>query len=90
MIRHSEINAKSLRAKLRLGEIQWGGNARLKIYGTLKCKSGKRTKKENRVFFKDESRAMEAGFRPCGHCLNAKYQLWKNRKQLPGPWTSRG
>ena len=53
------------------------GNLSLKIYGTLSCKSGKRMKKENRVFFKNEAEAIELGFRPCGHCLRAEYVRWK-------------
>jgi len=32
-------------------EICFGGNRKLKIYGTLHCKLGKRMKKENRVYF---------------------------------------
>jgi methylphosphotriester-DNA--protein-cysteine methyltransferase len=53
------------------------GNQRLKIYGTLACSSGKRMKKENRIFFKSEEEAIQAGYRPCGHCLNEKYLVWK-------------
>jgi methylphosphotriester-DNA--protein-cysteine methyltransferase len=53
------------------------GNQRLKIYGTLDCSSGKRMKKENRIFFNDEMDAVLAGYRPCGHCLKEKYVVWK-------------
>lgn len=59
------------------GEILIGGNANLKIYGTLDCKSGKRLKVKNRVFFKNEKEAIEEGYRPCGHCMREKYKLWK-------------
>lgn len=62
---------------VRRGEIAWGGNRRLKIYGTLHCTSGKRMKRENRVFFITEAEAISAGYRPCGHCLKAAYQKWK-------------
>jgi methylphosphotriester-DNA--protein-cysteine methyltransferase len=55
------------------GQIQFAGNKRLKIYGTLTCSSGKRMKKENRVFFRSEPEAIDAGYRPCGHCMREKY-----------------
>jgi methylphosphotriester-DNA--protein-cysteine methyltransferase len=58
------------------------GNQRLKIYGRLNCFSGKRMKNENRVFFRDEEEAVEAGYRPCGHCFKKKYWVWKG-KYLP-------
>lgn len=57
---------------IRHGEINFAGNAKLKIYGTLHCKSGKRMKKEHRVFFKDEAEAINVGFRPCGNCMRKK------------------
>jgi methylphosphotriester-DNA--protein-cysteine methyltransferase len=31
-------------------------------------------KKENRVFFKTETEAISAGFRPCGHCMPIRYR----------------
>jgi len=83
MIRHLALGDNSfgrLRAlKIRLikQKIQLGGNANLKIYGTLECKSGKRMKAKNRVFFEHEEEAIKAGYRPCGHCMRAKYKLWK-------------
>ncbi|MDB5249053.1 MAG: metal-binding protein [Segetibacter sp.] len=55
-----------------------GGNTKLKIYGKLNCKSGKRMKKENRVFFESKNEAIQQGFRPCGHCLYSDYKNWKN------------
>lgn len=57
-------------------EILFGGNTRLRIYGTLSCGSGKRMKKQNRVFFKDEKEARQHKFRPCGYCLKEKYKRW--------------
>jgi len=48
---HKNITDASLRAKIRAGEIQFGGNEKLKIYGLLCCISGKRMKRGNRVFF---------------------------------------
>lgn len=78
MIRHSTLTDQQLRLMLRAGELNMAGNAKLKIYGTLHCASGKRMKKENRVFFSDEQQAIEAGFRPCGHCMRLAYMKWKN------------
>ncbi|WP_235528591.1 Ada metal-binding domain-containing protein [Pedobacter sp. Leaf194] len=57
-------------------KICFAGNRRLKIYGNLNCKSGKRMKMENRVFFATESDAIAHGFRPCGNCLKQKYKRW--------------
>lgn len=62
--------------------ITHAGNKKLKVYGLLTCSSGKRMKKENRVFFKSETEAVELGFRPCGHCLHSKYILWRNLQGL--------
>ena len=59
---------------IRKGEIVLGGNKRLKIYGTLGCASGKRMKRENRVFFKSDTEARKMGFRPCGHCMKEAYK----------------
>jgi len=78
MIRQSEISDSDLRSKIKQQKIHFGGNCKLKIYGTLSCASGKKMKRENRVFFSSESEAIENGFRPCGHCMKEKYQKWKN------------
>ncbi|MBI1782271.1 MAG: metal-binding protein [Sphingobacteriales bacterium] len=78
MIRHNDINRQELHKQLRQKKIQLGGNTRLKIYGTLHCKSGKRMKKENRVFFSSEKEAISNGYRPCGHCMKQAYLKWKN------------
>ena len=78
MIRHSEISDSDLHYKLKQKEIRFGGNLKLKIYGTLSCTSGKKMKRENRVFFSSENDAIENSFRPCGHCMKEKYQKWKN------------
>jgi methylphosphotriester-DNA--protein-cysteine methyltransferase len=77
MIKHIEIDHTTLVGLLRQNKISFGGNHRLKIYGTLKCRSGKRMKKENRVFFSSEQQAIALGYRPCGHCMKAQYQKWK-------------
>ena len=81
MIAHIDIDEITLRRKIKNYEINFGGNKKLKIYGTLQCKSGKRMKKENRVFFISEKEAMKMGYRPCGHCMKSKYKQWKNKKE---------
>ncbi len=78
MIKHIDIDAAELHQKIKRKEIVYGGNLNLKIYGTLQCKSGKRMKAKNRVFFNTVEQAKELGFRPCGHCLRADYKIWKN------------
>jgi len=77
MIPHTQIEQAELRSLIKQGKLTYGGNARLKIYGTLACSSGKRMKKENRVFFTSETEALQWGYRPCGHCMKAQYQQWK-------------
>ena len=62
---------------IKAGKITLAGNARLKIYGTLKCGAGKRMKGMNRVFFTTAAEAVSKGYRPCGHCLKPQYQQWK-------------
>lgn len=76
MIKHLDINDGDLRSKIKHKVITFGGNVNLKIYGTLKCKSGKRLKRENRIFFSSENEARENGFRPCGHCMKIEYKKW--------------
>lgn len=65
-----------------------GGNRKAKIYGRLDCPAALRALRqtgsevyiENRVFFKDEETAVAAGYRPCGTCMRAKYNLWKQNQ----------
>lgn len=76
MIKHPEINDRDLKMKIKQEEICFGGNGKLKIYGTLQCKSGKRMKRENRVFFASENEAIKTGYRPCGHCMKIEYKKW--------------
>ena len=78
MIQHSQITAESLRSKIHHRDISFGGNKKLKIYGLLSCRSGKRMKKENRIFFADEKEALQNNYRPCGHCMKKEaYKKWK-------------
>ena len=74
MFHHPELGKQKLKPLIEKGEIVFGGNKQLKIYGTLSCKSGKRMKIENRVFFDSEKEAINLGYRPCGHCMKTEYQ----------------
>ncbi|TCD02129.1 metal-binding protein [Pedobacter frigidisoli] len=76
MLKHIDLSTKILKILLKNKEICFAGNLRLKIYGALTCKSGKRMKMENRVLFRSESEAVENGYRPCGHCQHQKYKQW--------------
>jgi len=78
MTAHIEVNNWELRKQLRQQTICFAGNRQLKIYGDLHCSSGKRMKRENRVFFASGKEATEKGYRPCGHCMRSAYQIWKN------------
>ena len=79
MRRQSGINIVEIRKLIQGKELTLAGNLSLRIYGTLSCQSGKRMKIENRVFFKNETEAIQLGFRPCGHCLRDRYILWKSK-----------
>ena len=68
---------RKLKLLIEQGKIILGGNKQLKIYGTLLCKSGKRMKIQNRVFFVSREEAIKHGYRPCGHCMKSEYQKWK-------------
>ena len=76
MIKHIEITDSNLRSKIKQKTVCFGGNRKLKIHGTLRCKSGKRMKRENRVFFISEIEAIKNNFRPCGHCMRSEYREW--------------
>ena len=77
MIEHSRISDGELRALIKSKRVLLGGNARLRIYGRLGCPSGRRMRRENRVFFESEAEAVAAGYRPCGICLRDEYRRWK-------------
>ena len=82
MIKHIEVNSIILRRLIKQQKICFGGNEKLKIFGTLDCRSGKRMKKENRVFFISKNEAIQQGYRPCGHCMKPAFLQWK-AKQNP-------
>lgn len=87
MYHHIEIvntyaeGRNKLASLIRAGEVTLGGYKKAKIYGLLSCRSGKRMNIKNRVFFKDENEALQQGYRPCGHCMPEKHQLWKGAKE---------
>ena len=74
---HKHLTNTELKRLIEIGVITLGGNKILKIYGLLSCRSGKRMKRENRVFFETIRDAEEYGYRPCGSCLNRAYKRWK-------------
>ncbi len=78
MIEHQSISNQMLKRQIKNFQIGYGGNKKLKIYGTLHCSSGKRMKRENRVFFRSISEAIRHDFRPCGHCMREAYKTWKD------------
>lgn len=84
MIRHTVLGppgfgrSRTLQQLIAQGKVAFAGNRKLKIYGSLHCRSGKRMLAENRVFFASEQEALSAGYRPCGHCLRAAYLDWKS------------
>jgi len=82
MIRHADHTDREIRSMIRSGRIQWAGHSGLEIYGRLDCWSGKKMNRENRVFFESEAEAIEAGFRPCGHCHSEAYEAWKAEDEL--------
>lgn len=89
MIAHSTLGkgfAASRKLKLLISEqkIRLAGNRKLLIYGTLDCFSGKRMKKENRVFFSTESEAIGMGYRCCKNCW-CKDQKKRKPKNLSSP-----
>jgi methylphosphotriester-DNA--protein-cysteine methyltransferase len=83
MIAHPDLGltaftrSRKLKDLINAGKVRFGGNKRLKIYGTLACSSGKRMKVANRVFFESEREAIAAGYRPCGHCMPVEYLAWE-------------
>lgn len=76
MLKHVEINDAALYAGIKNQKICFGGNKKLKIYGTLQCKSGKRMKKQNRFFFVSQNEAIKHGYHPCGNCMIERYKTW--------------
>lgn len=88
MIRHKDLGdkpfarSKALLLKMQSREIVLGGNKNLKIYGRLDCRAGKRMKVENRVFFENETEAINSGYRPCAVCMRKEYLVWKHQQKI--------
>jgi len=82
MIQHSAISDNELRRLIKQGLICFGGNKKLKIYGTLQCSSGKRMKRENRIFFSTEDEALQNGFRSCGHCMKVRSRQARDEREV--------
>jgi len=82
MIAHGTLSARELRALIKAGVLTLGGNKKLKIFGMLNCRSGKRMLKENRMFFTSAHEAKHFGYRPCGHCMKQDYKIWKQDNGL--------
>ncbi len=87
MILHSSMGntAAERKSKLKeligIGAIALGGNRKLKIYGSLHCRTGKRMLVGNRVFFSSEEEAIAKGYRPCGHCMHEAYLYWRKKNK---------
>ena len=59
-----------------------GGHKGHKVFGSLDCGSAKSWIArghyiDQRVFFADKETAVEAGYRPCGHCMKGDFSEWK-------------
>ena len=60
----------------------YGGHKGLKIYGRVDCANARRWIAKGhyvskRVFFANETKAILAGYRPCGCCLKEEYKEWR-------------
>jgi methylphosphotriester-DNA--protein-cysteine methyltransferase len=80
MWHHAELTDAEVRAMIRRGQIRFGGYTKNKIYGTLRCGSGKRMLRVNRVFFASEAEARRHGYIPCGNCMRQAYKRYLNEQ----------
>ncbi|MEM1105757.1 MAG: Ada metal-binding domain-containing protein [Pseudomonadota bacterium] len=71
MINHVDITYIDLSARLRSGSIKFAGHKGYKGFGKLTCGTGKRMKREDRVFFASKAEAIAAGYPPCGNCMRS-------------------
>ena len=78
MIRHDAIDDAALHRMIRDGRLTFAGNRRLRIFGRLDCRAGRRLARAHRVFFASRGEAERCGYRPCAHCLRAAYDVWKS------------
>jgi hypothetical protein len=77
MYLHSELTPQEVRSLIRKGLLPCAGHQGSKIYGKLRCPSGKKMARRNRVFFRSFDEAKKLGYRPCGRCLRENYLLWR-------------
>jgi len=75
-IRHCQVDDKRIISLIRQAEIVAAGHLQSKIYGRLKCLSGKRMLRKNRVFFYSFKQAISLGYRPCAHCMAKEYAIY--------------
>jgi len=61
---------------------KYAGHRGLKIFGRLDCHSGKRMKRENRVFFHTMEDAIIQGYRPCKNCRPMNEEDFVNCRNL--------
>lgn len=78
MISHKDVSNAEVIRLFKQKKIMFGGNKKLKIYGTMHCRSGKTMNRDNRVFFANAGEAISLGYRPCGKCMRSEYKVWKN------------
>lgn len=64
----------------------YAGITTQRIFGRLTCGSGKRAKKENRIFFHTWDNAVGAGYRPCKVCRPEKFECDHMPFGLTGGW----
>lgn len=77
MWQHKLLTAEAIRSLIKGRQILLAGNSRLKIYGSLRCSSGKNMKRVHRIFFANEAEALALGYRPCARCKKEGYMNWK-------------
>ena len=78
MIHHKHLTDIELKKLLKNKQIQYAGWLKGKIFGHLKCPSGKKNmSRKTRVFFKSIEEAESLGFRPCAKCMKEAYKNWK-------------
>jgi hypothetical protein len=66
-----------------------GGHRRGRRYGLLDCRAAAQAiarggYEKYRVFFRDETTAIAAGYRPCAVCMPEKYAAWKAANKQKG------
>ncbi len=84
MHHHNRLTKQQLHKLIQNKQITLAGWSKGKIYGLLSCASGRhKIHRDNRVFFKDEAQAQQAGYRPCFYCMRQAYNDWKAQQKDP-------